>query len=134
MNLKHLSALYEGLRTDQLIVCHIDDATAAALGARHARVLLSDDTMRKQRAHHTDLVLEHYTILPALLRSGEYRQDCASGAVIIYTDTVRFSCNFRAYVKVCHRGNLWLTSFNLLRDRQMAKERRKPHPIIRQHD
>lgn len=87
MNLSHLKGLYEGARHDPLIVCHVDQAIAAALGATRGRVLLTDGTMRKQIRKHPDLTLEHYGVLPAALARGEYRQDKPDGAIVIYVDT-----------------------------------------------
>jgi hypothetical protein len=134
MNLKHLQGLYDGTRHDPLIVCHIDQPTATTLGATRGRVLLTDRTMRKQVRKHDDLTLDHYRVLPVALMQGEYRRAEPNGAVVIFVDTVMFGCNFRAYVRTYEHAKLYVVSFNLLRDRHMAKERRKPYPIIREHD
>lgn len=47
-----------------------------------------------------------------------------------------FNTNFRAALKVPSDDprRLYLVSFNRMYDRQLGKQRRKPFPVIRQHD
>lgn len=134
MNFNHFLGLYRGERTDHVIVCHIDASLALRLGAKRGRVLMSLDTIEKQKARHPDVSEDHYRVLEPTLRQGEYRQDTDRSAQINFTDSVLYDANFRAAVKVCRRQILWVVSFNLLRDRHAAKMRRKPFPIIREHD
>lgn len=95
---------------------------------------MSHDTIEKQKAHHPDLTDAHYRVLEPTVMRGEYRQDSPKSAQINYTDSYLYGVNFRAAVKVCRRGLLWMVSFNLLRDRHAAKMRRKPLPVIKAHD
>lgn len=134
MNFNHFLGLYRGERTDPVIVCHIDQPLALQLGALRGRVLMSLDTIEKQKAHHPDLLEDHYRVLEPTLRQGEYRRDTERSAQINFTDTHFHDANFRAAIKVCRRQILWVVSFNLLRDRHAAKMRRKLFPIIREHD
>jgi hypothetical protein len=134
MHFPHLEGLYHARRTDTLIVCHIDNGLAAKLGASRGRVLLSYDTMRKQAEKHPDLECEHYKVLPFALDSGEYRHDkSAGGALIVYVDTIRYNSTFRVFLKCTKKRELYVVSFNRMRDRMAAKARRKPFPIIREH-
>lgn len=134
MNFDHFLGLYRAERTDPVIVCNIEPDLALKLGARRGRVLMSLDTIEKQKAHHADLTTEHYQVLHPTLMRGEYRQDTPRTAQINYTDSIMFDMNFRAAVKVCRNGVIWVVSFNLLRERHAAKMRRKPYPILRAHD
>ena len=134
MNFNHFLGLYRDERYDDLIVCHITNDLAALLGAARGRVLLSHETVTKQRKHHPDLVEDDYRSLRATIMMGEYRQDTPSTAYILFTDTALNDCNYRAAIKGTSDRRIYCTSFNKIRDRQMAQARRKPFPIIRCHD
>ncbi|MBA3811862.1 MAG: hypothetical protein H0X27_09540 [Caulobacteraceae bacterium] len=134
MHFPHLVGLYRGDRTDTLIVCHISNFLAGVLGATRGRVLLSHDTMRKQAGTHPDLQPEHYQVLPFALSNGEYRHDTSrGGALIIYVDDIRYNSTFRVFLKCTGKRELYVVSFNRMRDRMARKARNKPFPIIREH-
>jgi hypothetical protein len=135
MNMKHFMGLYLGERYDPITVCHIPNQLAAVIGAVRGRVLLSHETITKQLSHHPDLTIDDYQVLRACLMMGEYRQDGPRSASILFTDTVYNSCNYRAAVKSTGDGKrIYCLSFNRIRDRQLAQARRKPYPIIKEHD
>lgn len=134
MNFAHFEGVFTNARRDPVIVCHIPNALAAMLGARRGRVLLSHDTMEKQHRHHPDLTLDDYRVLEATLMMGEYRQDTPCSAMVTYTDTVYLDRNYRAALKATTDGRLYCVSFNRLRDRDLRTARRKPFPIIRDHN
>jgi hypothetical protein len=133
MHFPHLTGLFQEARIDDCIVCHIDQAIAQKLGARRGKVLISHDTMRKQARKHPDLTLDHYRALPMALERGEYRWAPPKSAIVIFVDEHCFNTTFRACVKATRDGRLYVVSFNRMRDRHAAKERRREHAVIRAH-
>lgn len=136
MNLIHLRALLASERIDPLIVCHIPNPLAALIGATRGRVLLSHDTVLKQLSHHGDLTIDDYRVLPACVTMGEYRQDTPRTVVINFVDEHLNGANYRAALKVPSDkpNRIYCVSFNRLRDRMLAKERRSKFPVIKAHD
>ena len=63
---------------------------------------------------------------------GEYWREAENAAIVVYVDAVRFNTTFRAYLKGTPEG-MFVTSFNMMRDRHARKQRRKPLPLIREH-
>jgi hypothetical protein len=134
MNRDHLFQLFNGLRIDALVVGHIEANLATQIGALRNRVLLSNDTMMKQRLHHPDLELRDYWSLPACLSFGEVRKDANRSAIILFTDEVLNGCNYRAAIKATNDGKeIYCVSFNRLRDRHLIKAKAKAFEIIRPH-
>lgn len=60
---RHFVACPEG----RIAVGHLPEAVRAAFGARTGEVLLSAETMAKQKRHHPDLTADDYLLLPLLL-------------------------------------------------------------------
>src|ERR1022692_1300359 len=132
MHFPHFLGLYRDQRIDPVIVCHIKNDLAALIGAVRGRVLLSHETMVKQRRRHGDLTEQDYMALQATLMMGEYRQDGPKSAYVLYVDTALNGCNDRAALKATTDGKrIYCTSFNRIRDRQVRQARRKPFPIIK---
>lgn len=136
MNFDHFLSLYDGVRYDPVIVGHIPNALAAKLGAARGRVLLSHDTLVKQRAHHPDLTVDDYRVLAPTLMMGEYRQDTPRTARILYCDTVYNSCYYRAAIKtpLDDPRRIYVVSFNRVRERQARQMLQHDFPIIKAHD
>lgn len=132
MHLPHLADLYHDRRIDHLRVCHLDRTLADQLKCPRLGVLLSHESMKKQRLKHPEITLEKYEALPLTILCGEYWRDCENGAVIVYVDSYRFNTTFRAYIKGTPDG-LFVISFNLMRDRFARKERRKQTVLLREH-
>ena len=104
MNSRHFLDLYAQRRTDPVIVCNIDSGLAGAIGARVTRVLLSSDTLEKQKAHHPDIVEDDYLTLRAAILYGEWRRDTPISAVILYIDNHHMRCCVRVAVKSSGSG------------------------------
>ena len=86
MNFNHFRGLYDGLRIDPVIVCNIERPLADVLGARVTRVLLSPETLEKQKIRHPDLKADDYVALRPAILFGEVRQDGDGRAVVLYVD------------------------------------------------
>ncbi|WP_209720812.1 MULTISPECIES: hypothetical protein [Asticcacaulis] len=133
MNFDHFLGLYRDERIDDVIVCHLEQRIAAAIGCGRGRVWLSLDTVKKQREHHPDLDEVDYRVLPPCLAFGELRQDTDRTIISVYSDTYFRGYNYRACIKGTRDGRIFVTSFNRLRDSHMAKLRRKDQIVIREH-
>lgn len=134
MNFTHFRGLYEGLRIDPVIVCNIERRLADALGASVTRVLLSIETLEKQKSRHPDLLPEDYVALRPAILFGEVRQDGPRQAVVLFVDRHRIGYGVRAYLKVTENGRrIYATSFCRLNERKYRRELAKPLPIIREH-
>jgi len=134
MNFEHFLGPYNDERIDSLILGHVAPEVAEALGAKVRRVLLSIDTVRKQRLRHPELEPDHYRSLKPALQLGEYRQDSQRSAVVLFIDTKLHDYGMRACVKATANGReLYLVSFCFLRKRTYARELRKGFPVIRPH-
>lgn len=134
MNFKHFSALYRGERIDPVIVCNIDQSIAELIGARVTKVLLSADTLKKQAYRHGELDEQAYLTLPVALRYGEYRQESARSAVILFVDTKNLDFGVRVHLKVTPNGKeIYADSFCLLRRKTYAQALAKPLKVIREH-
>lgn len=134
MNFAHFQGLYDGDRVDPVIVCNIERPLAVALGAKVLRVLLSAETIEKQKRRHAELSSDDYMVLRPALLFGEWRQDGPGSAVILYIDRHCLGTGVRTVVKVTADGRkIFVKSFCRMRDRSYRAELRKPFPILRQH-
>lgn len=137
MNFAHFEAVHDDTRIDPVIVCHLAQPLAAALGARRGRVLLSHATVQKQRLHHPDLTLNDYRVLKPALMMGEYRQDTPRSAIVIFTDGVFTGETYRGAIKSTQDGRcLFCVSFCLVRGRKITQLQRRISalPLLREHD
>jgi hypothetical protein len=134
MDYGHFLGLYLDERYDALTICHVDLGVARALGATTSRVMLSYETVMKQRMRHRDLRPDDYRVLRMALLDGEYRRQEANKAVVLYVDALLTDYNVRACVKATRDGSeLYLVSFCLMRRKSYQQELRKPLPILRGH-
>ena len=134
MNFTHFRGLYDGLRIDPVIVCNIERPLADALGARVTRILLSPETLEKQKIRHPDLAVDDYVALRPAILFGEVRQDGGGRAVVLYVDRYLLGYGVRAYLKVTDNGRrIYATSFCRLNEKKYRRELAKPLPIIRPH-
>src|SRR5690349_339722 len=72
MNIDHLEALLSGKRLEPLIVGHVYDPKLMCVvrAANTDAILLSPDTIVKQRRLHPDIGLDEYYLLPDVIRYG----------------------------------------------------------------
>jgi hypothetical protein len=132
MNFSHFLSLYRSERIDDLIVCEVEYAVAAAVNCRRGRVFWSHDTMMKQLSHHPELDETDYRVLyPAVLR-GELLQDTPASVICIYADTHFTGSTYRACLKATPKG-LYAVSFCRLYEAKAARLRRKGYPVVRDH-
>ncbi|GAA0615061.1 hypothetical protein GCM10009422_07590 [Brevundimonas kwangchunensis] len=134
MNFAHFQGLYDGLRTDPVIVCNIERELADAIGARVTRVLLSAETLAKQKLRHPDLVPDDYTALRPAILFGECRRDGPNQMVILFVDRHRLGYGVRAYLKATADGRkIYAVSFCKMNERKYRRELAKPLQVIRNH-
>jgi hypothetical protein len=131
MDFEHLLGLHVGTRSDSLPIASIEPTVARAIGSRTRRVLLSAETIQKQLRRHRELPISVYRWVVPTLKKGSYRQDGPRTAIVLYADRDGTGHNFRAYLKATQAGDeLYLASFLMMRERDLQRELRKPHPII----
>ena len=134
MNSRHFQDLYALRRTDPVIVCNIHADLAVAIGSRVTRILLSSDTLEKQKVRHPDLAEADYLTLRAALLYGEWWRDTPNSAVILYVDRHLMGCCVRAAVKTAGCGKkIFAVSFCRLSDSKHVRERRKRRELLREH-
>ena len=133
MDIDHLRALLSGERVEPIAVAAIHNpALAEVIGAadRHA-VLLSRDTIVKEKVRHPDIDFEQYCVLPDVVRFGLVVQEYSQQLVFCYEH--HSGRRYRAMVKATLAGHeLYVTSFHRMRDRQ-TKAILKRGLILRRH-
>ena len=55
----------------RFVVAALDEDLKRRLGAKQKAVLLSDETLAKQRKHHPELALNEYRLIPEIVRKGK---------------------------------------------------------------
>jgi hypothetical protein len=119
MNIDHLRALLSGERPEPVVVGHIYDPGLVRLiraADRHA-VLLSQDTIIKQRCRHPDVGFEQYRLLPYIFRYGAVGQEWPDQLVFSWVD--HDERRYRAMVKSTARKELFVTSLHRCKTRQI---------------
>lgn len=102
-----------------------------AIGATTRHVLLSPETMAKQRRNHPDITLDHYLVLPVALRQAAVLQDTARSLVLVHEDSVRHMTHFKVAIKATACGReMYVVSFHCLRPREVQRVFGR-HPLIR---
>lgn len=87
-----------------------DDSIAKAIGARARKVLLSAETMAKQRVAHPELTITEYRLLPDIIEQGEVTQQKESTALFFS----KHGRVYRAAVKPSACGELYLVTLHRL--------------------
>jgi len=118
MNIDQLEALLSGKRLEPLIVGHIYDPKLMCVvrAANTDAILLSPDTIVKQRRLHPDIGLDEYYLLPDVIRYGMVAQEHAEQLIFCYhhhTDR-----RFLLVVEATIQGMLFAIAFRRTTPRQ----------------
>jgi len=118
MNIDHLRALLSLERQEPVVLCHLTDpALAGFVGSMSAPpVLLSWETVVKQRAKHPDVGLAEYCMIPDAVRLGLAVEEHANQLIFCYHHPS--GRRFRLTIKVTLIGELFVTSFHRTSPRQ----------------
>ena len=54
----------------RFVIAALDEDLQQRLGAKQKAVLLSDETLAKQKKHHPELALNEYRLIPEIVRKG----------------------------------------------------------------
>ena len=54
----------------RFVIAALDEDLKGRLGAQQKAVMLSDETLTKQRKHHPELILAEYQLLPKMINTG----------------------------------------------------------------
>lgn len=121
MDIDHLRALLAGEREEPVVVGAVHHpALVRAIGAPgvHA-VLLSPDTIVKQRQQHPDIDIDDYCVAPDVLRFGLVLHLPAWPRQLTFCYQHHTGWRYRLFVKSTMRGDeLWVTSLHRTRQRQ----------------
>ena len=55
----------------RFVIAALDEDLQRRLGAQQKAVLLSDETLAKQKQHHPELALDEYRLIPEIVRKGK---------------------------------------------------------------
>jgi hypothetical protein len=112
MNIDHLRALLSLERQEPVVLCHLDDpALAGIVGSMAARlVLLSWETVVKQKARHPDIGFAEYCLVPEIVRLGLAVQEHANQLTFCYHHSS--GRRFRLMLKATIIGELFVTSLH----------------------
>ena len=118
MNVAHLRALLSLERQEPVVLCHLDDpALAGIVGSMGARpVLLSWESVVKQKARHPDIGSAEYSMIPEVVRLGLVDQERPNELIFCYHHPS--GRRFRLIVKATSIGELFLASFHRTSPRQ----------------
>ena len=104
------------------MVAALDEDLQRRLGARQKAVLLSDETLAKQRVSHLDLTMEEYQLLPEIFHKGRVIRENKHN-IHFYAIRGRL---YKAVVKITQkRHENYLTTFHRARREQVESETRK---------
>jgi hypothetical protein len=117
MNIDHLRALLSLERQEPVVLCYLDDpALAGFVGASTRPVLLSWETVVKQKQRHPDISFDEYRIVPNVVRCGMAAQERPNELVFCYDHSPEH--RYRLMIKVTFPGELFVTSFHRTKPRQ----------------
>src|SRR5580704_11167001 len=117
MNIDHLRALLSGERRKPIIVDHIfDPDLMAVIGDATLKILLSYETIVKQRRQNPDIGLEEYYLLPDAIRYGMAAQEDSEQLIFSYNH--HSNRRFLVIVERTSRGELFVISFHRTTPRQ----------------
>ncbi len=117
------AAFFEGITGGNYPVAVIDDAYKAAIGAQSRSVLLSSETLAKNKEAHPELVLEDYATLPDIIGQAQLIvQDKANTFVFM---RVGKDVYFGAIKRTVSGETNFLTSVRLARESDITSVRKK---------
>ena len=126
VNEADLIQLLAGDITRSIHVCDIEPELAAAINAITTTVLLSPDTVKKQRLCHPELNLEHYRLIPEIIQYGLVLRDSPQSITFYEDDRPHFGNLWQVSVKVTQdRNELYMSTFHPLEVKQILKAHRK---------
>ena len=103
----------------RFVIAALDEDLKRRLGARQKAVLLSDETLAKQRKHHPELGLPEYQLLPEVIVKGK-AIEFGEQNIHFYAIHGRL---YRAVIKTTEkRHENYLTTFHISRDKQLDKD------------
>ena len=120
MNTDDLSRLLSGanLSPIQVGVIHEVRLCQAIHATTHA-VLLSKETVVKQKKEHSDLTLEHYRLIPDAIRHGLVIHERARPDCLTICYNRREGERYVVALKGASSGAIFVTSFHKMRPRQI---------------
>lgn len=126
------SLLHGRRRTRPVHLCDVDDILANALNVTHPLVLLSWDTIRKQKRRHPEIKPREYRQIPRIIQTGIVVQDTPKSLILIQTHDKRPKRFYRLSIKATLLGDaIFVTSFHRLSIRKIKIILRR-HPVVRE--
>ena len=105
----------------RFVIAALDEDLQRRLGAQQKAVLLSDETLAKQKVSHPDLTAEEYQLLPEIFHKGRVIRENEHN-IHFYAIRGRL---YKAVVKITQkRHENYLTTFHRARKKQVESETR----------
>ncbi len=112
--------LFNGSTSGSAPVGFMESALSEALNVNTKKVVISGETLKKQRTRHPDLSIEEYQIIPDMIANGLVVQE-ADQTLVFFRSGGKL---YRSVVKRIKGGNeLVMTTFHRSTQRQLTKER-----------
>ena len=106
----------------RFVIAALDEDLQRRLGAQQKAVLLSDETLVKQKVSHPDLTVEEYQLLPEIFHKGRVIRENEHN-IHFYAIRGRL---YKAVVKITQkRHESYLATFHRARKKQVESETRK---------
>ena len=106
----------------RLVIGALDENLKAQLGARQKAVLLSDETLAKQKKHHPELTFDEYQRIPEIIQKGKVIKE-KDERLYFFQRESRF---YMAVVKATENKaeNYLITFFRVKPEHMQRKQRR----------
>ena len=108
----------------RFVVAALDEDLKRRLGAKQKAVLLSDETLAKQKKHHPELTLVEYRLLPKTINAGMVIKE--PGRRLVFFESKSMGKLYMAVMKTTENSNEnYLTSFRQTTDKDMQRKKRQ---------
>ena len=117
----------------RFVIAALDEDLKRRLGAKQKAVLLSDETLAKQRKHHPELALAEYRLLPKMINTGMVIKE--PGQRLVFFESKSTGKLYMAVIKTTENGDEnYLTSFRQTTDKDMRRKERQGRVIRKWKD
>ena len=117
----------------RFVIAALDEDLKRRLGAKQKAVLLSDETLAKQKQHHPELALVEYRLLPKMVNTGMVIKEPDQRLVFFASKST--GKLYMAVIKTTENGDEnYLTSFRQTTDKDMRRKERQGRVIRKWKD
>ena len=121
------------LAGSRFVIAALDEDLKRRLGAKQKAVLLSDETLAKQKQHHLELTLMEYRLLPKMVNTGMVIKE--PGQRLVLFESKSTGKLYMAVIKTTESSHEnYLTSFRHTTDKDMQRKERQGRVVRRWKD